>query len=85
MKEIQGSVGTDLAGREAICRDAICEREKGENYENCPEDCVPENGSENILRILKRQENLWIIKLLPLVLIILIAVVIIILRHKRGR
>jgi len=84
-ENIEGSASTDLAGREAICGDAICEREKGENYENCPEDCVPENGSENILRILKTQENLWIIKLLPLVLIILIAVVIIILRHKRGR
>jgi len=61
---------------ESICGDTICEREKGESYENCPEDCVPE--------IPKRQENLWII-LVPIIAIILIAVIIIILRHKRGR
>ena len=28
--------------RDAVCGDGICERDKGETYENCPQDCVPE-------------------------------------------
>jgi len=25
-----------------VCGDGICEKDKGETYENCPQDCVPE-------------------------------------------
>ena len=28
--------------RNAVCGDGICERDKGETHENCPQDCVPE-------------------------------------------
>lgn len=28
--------------KDAVCGDGICERDKGETHENCPQDCVPE-------------------------------------------
>ena len=67
----------------AVCGDTICEREKGESYENCPKDCVPEKSSEDILEISKRQGNLWIVLLL-LAVVVLIAIVVIF-KYKRGR
>ena len=33
--------------REAVCGDGNCERDKGETYENCPQDCIPEEGAVN--------------------------------------
>jgi len=75
-------------GEPGICGDTICEREKGENYESCPADCVSENGGEdtseisNTSKISKRQGNLRII-LLPLISIVLIAASLIMLRYKK--
>ena len=94
-EDMKDDIGKDIeeneVEEEAICGDTICEREKGESYENCPKDCVPEKSSEdtseisNTSEIPKRQGNLWIM-LVPIIAIILIVVtIIIILKHKRGR
>ena len=88
MNDIEDDIGDDWAEKEAICGDSICEEEKGESYENCPEDCVPEKDNEDILEISKRQGNLWII-LVPVISIILIVaviiVIIIMLKYKRRK
>jgi len=66
-----------------VCGDTICEREKGESYENCPQDCVSEKGDGDILETSKRRGNLWII--MPFgafILTIVIAMLILRLRNK---
>lgn len=35
-----GGIGED-SDEPPVCRDMLCEPSKGENYESCPEDCIP--------------------------------------------
>jgi len=41
MEFIPGFSETPEEEREAVCGDGICDRDKGETYENCPQDCIP--------------------------------------------
>ncbi|MCD6115172.1 PQQ-binding-like beta-propeller repeat protein [bacterium] len=70
----------------AICGDGICEEGKGESYENCPEDCIPEKDSENTSEVLKKQRDLWSVLVLVIAIILIIAVTtIIILKYRKLR
>ncbi len=42
----QVSAGSEPEMKKPVCGDGICERDKGETYENCPQDCVPEGETE---------------------------------------
>jgi len=40
-----------------VSKTTFCEREKGENHKNCPEDCVSEKNGGGILEILKKTKK----------------------------